>query len=398
RKLLVKMEQQVDLSQPVLWPPQEPSAAVKVRERASRRAVKHAVDKAEAEARAQKVAEQLVGWYNQQVGGSMLQYGRLGRGRRIHILDTTPVEVPLETGTYECSGVVKNEDGTLSRGYKLATLRTLLDSAGLLSQVALSAIQGHDIALWRPLLETAPVLRAGDLLLEDRGFIDGTTLSTLKRQRRVDVIIPLKANMLATQEAMQLAEMADQWQAHPSRAEQTIALVRGVEHMWTECTVPLNACVIRFWNKKKKRTEHIVLVTTDLNLSAPWLVRHYEERPEIEQDYEQMKSGGWQLQKLSSTRYSEIVFYVLTVVLSYSLYHLFANTRAGARFADKTRQAIAFEQLRTQRTHIIVYAGGYFEIFETLRFVQMVLQLTPLVQERLRTWLTEHLNQIQKRE
>src|SRR5215831_9141710 len=68
RKLLVKMEQQVDLSQPVLWPPQEPSAAVKVRERASRRAVKHAVDKAEAEARAQKVAEQLVGWYNQQVG------------------------------------------------------------------------------------------------------------------------------------------------------------------------------------------------------------------------------------------------------------------------------------------------------------------------------------------
>jgi hypothetical protein len=63
-KLLVKMEQQVDLSQPVLRPPQEPSAAVKVRERASRRAVKHAVDEAEAEARAQKVAEQLVGWDN----------------------------------------------------------------------------------------------------------------------------------------------------------------------------------------------------------------------------------------------------------------------------------------------------------------------------------------------
>ena len=126
--------------------------------------------------------------------------------------------------------------------------------------------------------------------------------------------------------------------------------------------------------------------------------RHYEERPEIEQDYEQMKSGGWQLKKLSSTRYSEIVFYVLTVVVSDSLYHLFANTQAGARFADKTRQAIAFEQLRTQRTHIIVYAGGYFEIFETLRFVQIVLQLSLPVQEHLRAWLAEHLNQIQKRE
>jgi hypothetical protein len=63
--------------------------------------------------------------------------------------------------------------------------------------------------------------------------------------------------------------------------------------------------VIRFLHKKKKRLDHIVLVTTDLELSASWIVRHYEERPEIEQDYEQMKSGGWQLQKLSSTRYSD---------------------------------------------------------------------------------------------
>jgi hypothetical protein len=249
--------------------------------------------------------------------------------------------------------VVKNEDGTLSRGYKLATLRTLLASAGLLTQVALAAIQMHDRALCRPLLEAAPGLRAGAVLLEDRGFLDGATFSDLKHKRRVDVIIPLKANMLATQEARQLAAMAGTWQTHPSRSEQTIALVRGVEHMEAECEGPLHACVIRFWNKKKKRTNHIILVTTDLRLSTPWIVRHYEERPEIEQDYEQMKSGGWQLQKLSSTRYSEIVFYVLTVVLSYSLYHLFANTQAGTRFADKTRQALTFEQLRTQRTHII---------------------------------------------
>ena len=82
----------------------------------------------------------------------------------------------------------------------------------------------HDVALCRPLLEQAPVLRAGDLLLEDRGFLDGATLSHLKRQRRVDVITPLKANMLATQEAIQLAEMAAKWEAHPSRADQTHCL------------------------------------------------------------------------------------------------------------------------------------------------------------------------------
>jgi Transposase DDE domain len=316
----------------------------------------------------------------------------------MHILDTTHVEVPLETGTYEGSGGVKNDDGTYARGYKLATLRTLLDRAGRLSQVALSPLQVHDVALCRPLLEQAPVLRAGALLLEDRGFLDGATLSHVKRTRRVDVLTPLKANRWATQEAIHLAEMAAKGEAHPSRAEQRIAWGHGVEHMWAECAVPLNACVMRYGNKQKKRTDHMVLVTTALSLSASWIGRHYEERPEIEQAYEQMKSGGWQLHKLSSTRYSEIVLYVLTVVRSYSLYHLFANTQAGTRCADQTRQALAFEQLRTQRTHSIVYAGGYFEIFETLRFVEMVLQLSPPVQERLRTWLSEYLNQMQKRE
>ena len=94
RKLLGQMEQQADLSQPVLLPLPELRVAVKVRKRASRRAVKQTVDEADAEARALQVAAQLVGWYNQHVGGSLLQYARLGRGRRIHILDTTHIEVP----------------------------------------------------------------------------------------------------------------------------------------------------------------------------------------------------------------------------------------------------------------------------------------------------------------
>jgi hypothetical protein len=68
RKLLVQMEQQADLRQPTRLSPPGPSVAVKVRERASRRAVKHTVE-ADAEARARKVAEQLMGWYNQHVWG-----------------------------------------------------------------------------------------------------------------------------------------------------------------------------------------------------------------------------------------------------------------------------------------------------------------------------------------
>jgi hypothetical protein len=252
-------------------------------------------------------------------------------------------------------------------------LRTLLDSAGLLTPGALAVLQGHALALCRPGLEQARVWRPGALLLEERGFLDGATLSELQCTRQGDGILPLKAPMLATPEAMALADLAGTWAAHPSRAEQTMAWVQGVEHMWPACHVPRNAGVSRFWNQKKKRRDHLVWVTTDLELRAPWMGRHDAERPEIEQDYEQLQSGGWQLPKLSATRESAIVCDVLTVVWSYRLSQVFANTQAGRRCADKTRQAIAFEQLRTQRTPIIVYAGGHFDIFETLSVVQMVL-------------------------
>jgi hypothetical protein len=62
RKLLVKLEQQVDPHEPLRLPPPEPSVSVKVRQRASRRAVKGVVDVAEAEARAQRVATKLLDW------------------------------------------------------------------------------------------------------------------------------------------------------------------------------------------------------------------------------------------------------------------------------------------------------------------------------------------------
>ena len=138
--------------------------------------------------------------------------------------------------------------------------------------------------------------------------MDGETITRLKQQRHVDVIVPLKSTMVSSTEAVQLAERQDAWQPHPSRDHQHIAFVKGVDHLWAECRVPLNACVMRYWNRKKNAVDHIVLVTTDQRLKGAWIVRHDEERPEIEHDDAQRKSGGGQRKKLSSTRYSEIVF------------------------------------------------------------------------------------------
>jgi hypothetical protein len=169
RKLLVQMEREVDPMSPLVLPPVKPSAGVKTRQRPSRRAVKGNVDRVEADARGQRVAAQLLHWYNEAVAPSMVAYAALGAGRRLHILDTTGVQVPLETGTYECSGVVKNDDGSRSRGYKLATLRTLLDHAGLITKVRyqITEVRCHDAQIaalkatfgWRAFATNAPQTR-----------------------------------------------------------------------------------------------------------------------------------------------------------------------------------------------------------------------------------------------
>src|SRR5215831_13140304 len=102
----------------------------------------------------------------------MFAYACLDQGRRLYMLDTTHEKVPLATGTYVCSGVVKNADRARSCGYKLVTLRTLLTSYRSADASAMAAIRAHEVVLCRSLLENISLWRAGDLLVEDRGFLD----------------------------------------------------------------------------------------------------------------------------------------------------------------------------------------------------------------------------------
>jgi hypothetical protein len=93
RKPLVTMAPPVDPQQPVRVAPYEPSVAGKVRQRASRRAVKGPVAAGEAEARGPQVATHVGHWDN----------ARVGNGRRSHRRDTTRVEVPLERHRHEAT-------------------------------------------------------------------------------------------------------------------------------------------------------------------------------------------------------------------------------------------------------------------------------------------------------
>src|SRR3989442_14892346 len=96
------------------------------------------------------------------------------------MLDAKRIEVDLATNAYEGSGVVENDDGTFSRGYKLGTLRTLLDTAGPLTQVAVSGVLGPDLEMFRPLLESRRGPPGRGFLILGLGFFGGGRVSLLE--------------------------------------------------------------------------------------------------------------------------------------------------------------------------------------------------------------------------
>jgi hypothetical protein len=250
-------------------------------------------------------------------------------------------------------GVVKNDDGSRARGYTLATLRTWLDQAGLITPRGWCPMPVPDLPLCRLGLETTPGLRTGEWFLDDRGCVEGAPLTVRKHQRHVEVLVPWPSTRLSSTAAGPRAEGQEAGPLPPARDHQPMAVVKGVAPLWAACQGPLKACVMRSWNRKQAAGDPIVWVTTAQPLTGPWIVRHDEERPAIEHDDEHMTSGGWPRHTLSSTRDRESVLSLVTGVLRARLSHRVANTQAGARVADQTRQALAVDQLRSRRTPVI---------------------------------------------
>jgi hypothetical protein len=138
------------------------------------------------------------------------------------------------------------------------------------------------------------------------GFLDGKTITRLKKKRHVDVIIPIRSDMQAFSDALTTAYW--QWEKHPSRENQEIKLVDRLDWMWSECGVPMNGVVVRQLKKGRDGSggrddyDHRVFGTTRLSMNARKAIRTYELRPEIEEDHRQWKDGPWDMDEFTSTK------------------------------------------------------------------------------------------------
>ncbi len=294
----------------------------------------------------------------------------------IHILDCTDLEVNLDNPNYEESGVTRSKrDNKPTRGYKLATLRGIVDDSGIIEEIRFGKINTHDLTLSEEMLRTTDVLHPGDILINDRGFISRELLNYLKLNREVDTYVPLRKDMDAYDEAVYTAKRKNEWKPHPNRKRenQYIASISGMGLYWSSDSphndVPINSCVV--WDKNED--DYFVFVTTDTNASAKDIICTYELRPEIEEDYRQLKDF-WKIEDFKSTKLNVILFHVVCVLFGYLFFQIYTLLPDGEKFLHKSLPVILKTYIPEAMPYAVLYAGYEFGILTLFELMELYAQ------------------------
>lgn len=70
------------------------------------------------------------------------------------------------------------------------------------------------------------------------------------------------------------------------------------------------------------------------------------------------------MDEYTSTRLVEIMYHVLMVLMAYNLCQLYGQTKAGERFAGKTKRARQREARREGEGRLVVVAGPYYAVLK----------------------------------
>ena len=301
----------------------------------------------------------------------------------IHILDCTDLEVNFDNQNYEGSGLSyskRTKDGsqTKARGYKLAALRGLVKDSGIIEEIRFGSINTHDLTLSKDMILTSPILKTGDILINDRGFLSRNVINYLKINRKIDIYVPLRTNMQAYNIAVQIAKEGNSWSQNPKYENQKIALVTDLGNYWQpeerEFDIPdvaLNGCVIWYENTDS----YAVIVTTDLSKSAKNIINTYCLRPEIEEDYRQIKDF-WRIEDFKSTKANLIAFHIVCVLLGYLFFQLYTLLPDGERYCGKSLPVLLKRYQAKIQGFIVIYIGCEFGIFTFMEIVKLYSEST----------------------
>ena len=326
-------------------------------------------------------AEKLIDWFNTE-WEQLMKTNAPGWTKK-YIIDGTELLIPKHLfEKYEGAGVIKDSDDNTSYGYKVVWIQEIIDRKGVIRALKFAPIQDNDLKIGKELVKGFD-FEEGSLLLMDRGFLDGTWITHLKEERKIDVCIPLKKNSEITQFAVAQALAENNWVPHPTREDQKIYEIRKSELDWKLCQ-SFNSGVVVNFRKKNGEEENIVFVDTRKGISGKNILATYDQRAEIEESHRQMKCFQG-LEKLPSKKYVHVVFRIIMGTIAYNLFNLFLNSEKCATLRDYSLKTHRQKRKVEERNpDIIIYTGNTFAILKNLDFLDIILTLKKSTQLKLR--------------
>jgi hypothetical protein len=231
------------------------------------------------------------------------------------------------------------------------------------------------------------------LLIVDKGYIDGNFISTVKSQYHADVMIPLRLSMDVLTDAVRLAESDlgahSGWQLYQKYEYRGMACTEEIcivdnPGIWNECSVPLFVSLMRI-KCGDAPTRHWGLATTYRPSKASNAFDTYAMRTSIEERHKQFKCT-WNIAKFSSPHRSLVESHVLFTLLTYSLIQLYLSKQHLSDLADKTIETLRKEE-RLGKNAVVVYGKQNFAVFDLDEYTNIVAHLQPQAKEQFCGWL-----------
>jgi hypothetical protein len=318
------------------------------------------------------------------------------------------------------------------RCYKLVSLIHVNRKLDFFVVVAARVVSGrrHECPILYELVqEVVRAVHPGviQVLIVDRGLIDGERMGYLKQKLAIDTIVPLRTNMDLYADAIGLTRLrgfawepyvrpaapppattasprpaavqkreakrqetlakrkseatAAQPPAAPLLAPQTLlGLGRGLLS-WSQCPVPLTAVVNRE-RDAQGQTRDWVLVSTSDRFTASHIRSTYELRPAIEERHRQYKCF-WDLTRMHSCAFALVVNQALFVLLAYTL--------VQAHLVLRQRQALTrgvwectWQLLSPTLEVVAVYYRQRFCLLTLAEYSRILLEIAEPVRGKLR--------------
>ena len=124
-----------------------------------------------------------------------------------------------------------------------------------------------------------------------------------------------------------------------------------------------------------KKDNYFVFMTTDTTRTARQIISTYELRPEIEEDFRQMKDF-WDLEDFKSTKYNYITYHIIMTLIGYLYFQIYKNLEEGEACIGKSLPVLVKNYKETGPKSVIIYVGQYFSIFPFLEFLQLYAECT----------------------